>query len=735
MKLQLLAGAVALATGGWLFSYSTQYAIAAENNKQALTIQPSKEQALVTRQVATLVDRQHYLNMRLDATTSKRVLDMYFDHLDPDHSLFLAGDVAHYQKLYGEHFGEMLKQGDLVTAYAIHEDYRAKLKQYYEFMLSELDKPQNLHQTGVTLNTDREKAPFFTTAQQRQQYWHKVLVSQLIALTISKEEEQAKQKALAENPALANGQDLSNTDDLTAVETLKKRYKRSLDRLTKRTKSDDVLDKTLNALLATYDPHSNYFPPIDAAELNRQSSLQLEGIGVSIRPERGSEDYIRIETIVEGGPAGKSGLVQSGDRILGVAQDGEPMEDVIGWTTSELVAIIRGKRGTKVTLKLLAKGAPMSQARFVTLERDVIKEEDSGLRYRVVNIEQNKQTYKIGVIEIPSFYLNYRARRAGGEYRSVSEDTAVALTALSKQNVAGIVVDLRNNPGGSLEEVNKMIGQIIKSGPVVQVRDGNGRITVFEDDDGGQQLYSGPLAVLINLASASASEIYSATVQDYERGIVIGSTTTGKGTAQVQLDSLAHGQATLTQRKFYRITGGSTQNKGVIPDIKLVDIYNDEFGERKQKNSLKWDTIPTAPFRREGSVRTYLPTLVAKSQQRVQLDPQFNLLKERYDIAESEKDKKVISLDLAQRKADLMLIEKRTLNAENTRRKATGLAPYANWESYQAARDALSEERAKMREAQRPPLPEEEAFVTEAANILLDYIQLQKNKTALHVKK
>jgi carboxyl-terminal processing protease len=334
------------------------------------------------------------------------------------------------------------------------------------------------------------------------------------------------------------------------------------------------------------------------------------------------------------------------------------------------------------------------------------------------------------VIEIPSFYLNYRARRAGTDYRSVSEDTNNALKALAAKNVTGIIIDLRNNPGGSLEEVARMLGQVIKSGPVVQIRDGNGNVSVFEDDDGGAQTYAGPLAVMVNLASASASEIYSAAIQDYERGIVIGSTTTGKGTAQVQLDTLAHGQATLTQRKFYRVTGGSTQNKGVVPDIKLVDIYNEEFGERKAKNALKWDTIPTAPFKREGSVQPYVQNLAQMSQQRVVADPQFKYLEQRKAIAKKTEEQKRVVLDIDQRKAELNALEQKTLEAENQRRAVTGQKPYANWESYQASMDALIESRAKMKATQRPYLPEEEAFVTESANILLDYAKLQSGKAS-----
>lgn len=697
MKLQTIACAVAIATGGLFFSHTMNEARAATNTAAvSQSIQPTQEQALVARQLATLVDRQHYLNMRLDANTSNRILDMYLDSLDPDHSLFLDAEVQNYKKLYGSNFGASLKAGNLTGPFAIHQQYRERLKQFYEFMLAELKKPQNLKQPNTFIEVDREKAPYFKTSAEQQNHWRKMLVSQLINLTISREEEQAKQKALKENPSLADGQDLTGPEDLTPAQTLTKRYTRQLERIS-RVKSDDVLDKTLNAMLATYDPHSNYYPPIDAIELNRQTTLQLEGIGVSIRPERGNEDYTKIETIVEGGPASKSGQVKSGDRIVGVAQEGGKMIDVVGWSSSEIVGLIRGKRGTKVTLKLLGAGASMSQARNVTLVRDVIQEEDAGVRSRTVEVTRDGKKHLLGVIEIPSFYFDYRSRRAGQQYRSVSEDTANAFEALKAKKVEGIIIDLRNDPGGSLEEVARMLGQVIKSGPVVQIRDGNGNVSVFEDNDGGQQIYTGPLAVLVNLASASASEIYSAAIQDYERGIIIGSTTTGKGTAQVQLDTLAYGQATLTQRKFYRVTGGSTQNKGVVPDIKLVDIYNEEFGERKSKNALKWDTIPTAPFKREGSVQPYVAKLSQLSEQRVAVDPQFKYLNKRTAIAKVTSDQKQVVLDIDKRRAELLSLEKQTLDAENERRVATGQKPFANWESYQASLDALAESRAKMK--------------------------------------
>lgn len=726
MKLQNLACAIALVTGGLFFTHTINQAVAETNaTKVSQSIQPSQEQALVTRQLAALIDRQHYLNMRLDANTSSRILDMYIDSLDPEHTLFLASEVEQYKKEYGATLGAKLKAGDLTGPFAIHAHYRARLKEFYEFELAELKKTQNLKQSNEFIDTDREKAAFFGSKAELENYWRKMLVSQLINLTISKEEDQAKQKALKDDPTLANGQDLTASEDLTPAQTLTKRYTRQLARIG-RTKSDDVLERILNAMTLTYDPHSNYFPPVDAMELNRQTTLQLEGIGVSIRPERGNEDYTKIETIVDGGPASKTGQVKSGDRIIGVAQDGEAMVDVIGWPSSEIVGLIRGKRGTKVSVKLLGAGAAMNQARVVTITRDIIQEEDAGVRSRTVEVTRDGKKHKFGVVEIPSFYLNYRARRAGTEYRSVAEDTNNALKSLAAQNVEGIIVDLRNNPGGSLEEVAKMIGQVVKEGPVVQIRDGNGNVSVFEDTDGGAQTYAGPMAVLVNLASASASEIYSAALQDYDRAVILGSTTTGKGTAQVQLDSLAYGQATLTQRKFYRITGGSTQNKGVIPDIKLVDIYDEEFGERKAKNALKWDTIPTAPFKREGSIQPYVAQLSEKSKIRVSTDPQFQYLSTRKTIAQEAKDQKQISLDIEKRKADLLALEAKTLAAENKRRSETGLKPYSNWESYQASLDALAESRAKMKVNQRPALPEEETFVSEAANVLLDLAHINK---------
>lgn len=327
------------------------------------------------------------------------------------------------------------------------------------------------------------------------------------------------------------------------------------------------------------------------------------------------------------------------------------------------------------------------------------------------------------MLEIPSFYLNFQARRSGAsEYRSVSLDTEKALNALNAENIDGLVVDLRNNPGGSLDEVAKMLGLFIKEGPLVQIRDNQGNVQVYADKDEGHQLYAGDMAVLINLGSASASEIFAAAVQDYGRGLVVGSTTTGKGSAQVQRDDLALGSATLTQRKFYRIDGGSTQNKGVVPDIPLVDIYEGmEFGEREYKNPLEWDTIKATSFAPEGKYsKDLVETLISQSKARQDANPQFKYLTELNAIRALDDDKKPADVDIDKRRAKADLIEQKMLMAENARRQATGEKPYTDWTTYQASVDALAEERSLMKENERPKLPENEAFIIETATLMFD---------------
>ncbi|MDP4544693.1 carboxy terminal-processing peptidase [Psychrobacter faecalis] len=716
---QWLLSAASVGVAGLILTQSYSTAVA-DSNTAGFKATP--EQQVTTRQVAALLDRSHYLNQPLDSAMGSEILSMYIDSLDPNHTLFLQSDVDEFKKKYADEFAARLKRGDLSAGVAIFERYRQRSNEYFTLSKQLLKTKIDLtSEDSIVL--DREKLSHFKTKKEQRDYWTRQLKFQLMSITLGQEDEKAKEKVFLSNPDITRGQDLLRNDERTSSEILLNRLSRQQEQLA-RLKDDEIMETILNTAMLTYDPHSNYYAPIQANELQIQSSLQLEGIGVSIRPDRKNPDYTRIVTLVDGGPAAKSGQIKPNDLIIGIAKDGENMVDVVGWSTREIVGLIRGKRGTSVTIKVRQPNTPDTSARNVTVVRDIIQQEESGVKQRVVEVQRpniDKTPKRIGVLEIPSFYLNYRARRNGEEYRSVSDDTEKALKALNKENIDGLVVDLRNNPGGSLDEVAKMLGFFIKSGPLVQIRDNRGNIQVYRDDDGGEQLYDGKVVVLTNLASASASEIFAAAIQDYGRGLVVGSTTTGKGSAQIQLDSLALGTATLTQRKFYRVTGGSTQNKGVVPDIELVNIYDDAtFGERAQKKALPWDTIKTAPYKPEGkfSANT-LATLNQQSKIRQQKNPHFVYLSTLNDIRNMEDEKKPIPLDINSRRAKMQLIEKRSLEAENKRLIATGERPYANWNTYQAAMDAKFEERSQMKESERPELPEDEAFIKEAAYIML----------------
>ncbi len=727
MKKQPAQWLLSIASIGVVGAIMTQsYGIAVANTDTESFVQ-TPEQKITTRQVAALLDRSHYLNQPLDSEMGSKILDMYIDSLDPNHTLFLQSDVDEFKKKYNDDFGNRLKRGDLSAGVDIFERYRKRSNEYFEMATKMLKT--NIDLTGnETIILDREKLAHFKTKKAQRDYWTRQLKFQLMSITLGQESEKAKEKVFLDDPDITRGQDLVRDDQRTPSEILLNRLSRQqgqMDRL----KDDEIMETVLNTAMLTYDPHSNYYAPVQANELQIQSSLQLEGIGVSIRPDRKNPDYTRIVTLVDGGPAAKTGQIKPNDLIVGIAKDGKTMTDVVGWSTREIVSLIRGKRGTSVTLKLRQPNTPDASARTVTVVRDIIQQEESGVTQRVVEIPYSNTgnptdttMKRIGVLEIPSFYLNYRARRNGEDYRSVSIDTENALKALNKQNIDGLVIDLRNDPGGSLDEVAKMLGLFIKSGPLVQIRDNRGNIQVYRDDDGGKQLYDGKLVVITNLASASASEIFAAAIQDYGRGLVVGSTTTGKGSAQIQLDSLALGSATLTQRKFYRITGGSTQNKGVVPDVELVNIYDDAtFGERAYKNALPWDTIKTAAYKPEGKFSAdTLKTLNEQSKIRQQQNPQFVYLSTLNDIRDMDDEKKPVDLDINKRRAKMKLIEQRSLEAENRRQIATGSSPYANWNTYQAAMDAKFEERSQMKESERPELPEDEAYIFEAAQLMLD---------------
>ncbi len=720
MKRQFLWSGMATAIVSVLLAQSVGM-VAQASDKQGF--EPNIEQKMVARQVSLLLDRTHYLKQPLDRQMGKKILETYFDSLDASRTLLLQSDVDEFMNKYGDTYAERLKRGDLSAGIEIFERYRTRANEYYDTAKQMLAGDVNLH-TDQAIILDREDAPRFKDEAEQRQYWQNQTAYALINITLNQEDDKAKDKAFLENPELAKGQDLVKGENRTPNEILLNRINRQKQQLG-RLKNDEIMEGILNAAMMAYDPHSNYYAPVQANEMQIQSNLQLEGIGVSIRPDRKNPDYTRIISLVDGGPAQKTGQIRANDLIIGVAQEDGKMVDTIGFTTREIVALIRGAKGTPVTIKVKQPNAPDSAARNVTIVRDVVKQDESGVQYRVVEVPYDGATKRVGVIEIPSFYLNFKARLSGvgvNDYRSVSFDTEKALKALREEGIDGLVVDLRNNPGGSLDEVAKMLGLFIKQGPVVQIRDNQGNVQVYADEDGGEQLYAGDMSVLINLGSASASEIFSAAIQDYGRGLVVGSTTTGKGSAQSRRDDLALGSATITQRKFYRINGGSTQNKGVVPDIELVNIYEGiEFGEREYKNPLEWDMIATTNFVAEGEYnQDLIKRLSAISKARQAKNPQFQYLTELNAIRALDDRKKPTDVNIDKRRAKTKEVENRTLAAENARRQAMGEKPYTDWATYQASVDALAEERGAMKENLRPKLPEDEAYVLEAARLMFD---------------
>lgn len=720
MKQQFLLSGVATAVVGVLLAQSVS-TVATASDKQGF--EPNVEQKVTARQVSLLLDRAHYLDQPLDREMGKKILETYFDSLDASRTLLLQSDVDEFMAKYGDTYADRLKRGDLTAGIEIFERYRTRANEYYDTAKEMLAKDVDLR-TNESIILDREEAPRFASKEEQLRYWQNQTTYALINITLNQEDDKAKDKAFIDNPELSRGQDLVKGEKRTPNEILLNRINRQQQQLA-RLKDDEIMESVLNAAMMAYDPHSNYYAPVQANEMQIQSNLQLEGIGVSIRPDRKNPDYTRIISLVDGGPAQKTGQIRANDLILGVAQDGEEMMDTIGFSTREIVALIRGAKGTTVTIKVKQPNTPDSSARNVTIVRDVIKQDESGVHHRIVEMPYEGGVKRVGVLEIPSFYLNFQARRSGlsaDNYRSVSIDTEKALKALNQENIDGLVVDLRNNPGGSLDEVAKMMGLFIKEGPLVQIRDNRGNVQIYADKDGGRQLYAGDMSVLINLGSASASEIFSAAIQDYGRGLVVGSTTTGKGSAQARRDDLALGTAAITQRKFYRINGGSTQNKGVVPDIPLVNIYEGiEFGEREYKNPLEWDTIATTQYTPEGKYsQALIERLTKESKVRQDQDVQFRYLSELNAIRALDDDKKSVAVNIDKRRAKAKEIEALTLRAENARRQATGETPYTDWATYQASVDALAEERGAMKEHERPKLPEEEAYIFEAARLMFD---------------
>lgn len=627
-----------LIAAGMMLAASAQ-ALEAEYSLSDLPVLvPEKQHATASKRIASRFTRSHYKQFSLDDQFSASIFDRYIEMLDFNKSFLTASDVRQFEQ-WREQLDDQLKRGESTAAYDIFNKSLKRRYDRYQYALTLLDRKITFD-TNEEFTIDRSELPWPKDRNELNEIWRKRVKYDALNLKLTgKEWPEIK-------------------------ETLSKRYNNALKRLTQ-THNEDVFQIYMNAFAREVDPHTSYLSPRNAEQFQAEMNLSLEGIGAVLQVV---DDYTVIRSLVAGGPASDSNRLSAGDRIIGVAQDGKEMVDVVGWRLDDVVQLIKGPKGSKVKLQILPEGSN-TKSYNVTIVRDKIRLEDRAVKSEV----KFSQGRKIGVIEIPSFYVG------------LSEDTKKELAELNNQQVDGIVIDLRNNGGGALTEATALTGLFINSGPVVQVRDSYGRVKVNGDSD-DRVYFDSPLTVLVNRYSASASEIFAAAMQDYGRAVVLGEQSFGKGTVQ-QHRSLNHiydlfdqplGHVQYTIQKFYRINGGSTQNLGVVPDVPFPSAVDpSETGESVEDNALPWDSIKPAKYQKVYNFSPMLPGLIAKHERRVKSDLEFSFIQEDIKRYQQEKDVNSISLNEQKRIAEQEQDDAERLARLNKRQKAMGKKVFA----------------------------------------------------------
>lgn len=600
-----------------------------------VTPKPTEQHSLSTKRVTARLTQSHYHKFKLDDEFAGKIFNRYMDWLDSSHNTFLQSDIDDMRKKYALTLDDELYEGKLDSAFAMYDLMMKRRYERYQYALSLLDKEPNL-KTNDVIENDREKAPFPTTAENADKLWEQRVKNDIINLYL-------KDKKWPE-----------------IKKTLTKRYNLAIKRLTQ-VKADDILQTYLNSFAREIDPHTSYLSPRAAKAFQESMNLSLEGIGATLSME---DDVTTIKSLVPGAPAARSKKLAVGDKIVGVGQgDKGEIEDVIGWRLDDVVDKIKGKKGTKVRLEIEPEKG--GKTKIITLIRDKVRIEDSAAKLTIDKIDGKN----IAVIKIPTFYIG------------LTKDVRKLLDQMKEKKAEGLIIDLRENGGGSLTEVIELSGLFIKDGPVVQVRDAFNRIKVHEDPEADKSVYDGNLMVMINRHSASASEIFAAAMQDYNRAIIVGQQTFGKGTVQqsrslnfvYDLDQEPLGYIQYTIQKFYRINGGSTQLKGVEADIKFPEIINAaKTGESFEDNALPWDKIPAASYQLSGSARNAVAELTKKHEERIAKDPEFIVLNEDIALRKERDDRKFTSLNLAERQKENDEDEARRLANLNERFKREG---------------------------------------------------------------
>lgn len=643
----------------------------------------SKTQAEAALFATRFLTRFHYRRMPLDDAMSQRILDQYLKSLDGDRSVFLASDIASFKSSYGTRIddaiydGEEALKGDLEAPFEIFRTYLARAHERYANSQTLLDRGFDFSQTE-NYSFDRENAAWAQSPAELDELWRKRVKNDWLRLRLapkSVDADVAKKNAAAgvvtpAKPVVRSDQEIRDV--------LRKRYRTFESRLDE-VNNEDVFQSFLNAYATSIEPHTGYLAPETSENFNIQMSLSLEGIGAVLSRD---EDYTAIQTVVKGGPADQSDKIKVGDRVVAVGQGASngAMVDVIGWRLDDVVKLIRGQKGTSVRLDVLPKTSGSdSKPMRVTLVRDRIKLEEQAAKSEIIEVGEGAQTRKIGLIELGTFYHDFEGQRRGdAEYRSSTRDVSRLLTKLKGEGVSGVVLDLRGNGGGSLAEATQLTGLFIPSGPVVQVREATGKISVESDND-PTVAWDGPMAVMVDRASASASEIFAAALQDYGRALIIGETTFGKGTVQnmLDLDRMArndeptYGQLKLTVAQFFRVNGGSTQHKGVVPDIAFPTTWDaDEFGESSYDNALPWTSVPSAQFERRGDFATLVPQLETRHVARIAKDQEYQWWLQDLEDYRLQRNTKSVSLLETARRAERDQIEARSVAREKARSEA-----------------------------------------------------------------
>ncbi|KAF6685104.1 carboxy terminal-processing peptidase [Pantoea sp. EKM20T] len=598
----------------------------------------------VSERVTSRFTRSHYRQFDLDQNFSAKIFDRYLNMLDYSHNVLLASDVAQFASKKTT-VGDELRSGKLDLFYDIYNLAQKRRFERYQYALTVLARPMNFSGND-TIDIDRAKAPWPKDQSELNALWDAKVKYDQLSLK------------------------LAGKDDNEIRDVLTKRYNFAIRRLAQ-SNGEDVFQLVMNAFAREIDPHTSYLSPRNTEQFNTEMSLSLEGIGAVLQMD---DDYTVINSMVAGGPAAKSKAITVGDRIVGVGQPGKPMEDVIGWRLDDVVAKIKGPKGSKVRLEVLPAGKG-TKTRTVTLTREKIRLEDRAVKLTIKDVGKQK----VGVLDIPGFYVG------------LTDDVKVQLQKLQKQNVDSVVIDLRTNGGGALTEAVSLSGLFIPSGPVVQVRDNNGRVREDSDND-GVVYYKGPLVVLVDRFSASASEIFAAAMQDYGRAVIVGEPTFGKGTVQ-QYRSLnriydqmlrpewpALGSVSYTIQKFYRINGGSTQRKGVTPDLLMpTGVEAAETGEKFEDNALPWDSIKAATYVKTGDVKPLVVQLTKQHADRIAQDREFQYIMKDIARYNALKDKRnIVSLNLAQREKENHEDDASRLERINARYQAEGKKPLKN---------------------------------------------------------